>query len=114
MQIISDESLAAHEDITVDGGADDFYVQTIVDDLRAARRTIALIRMRNGIDMLSTEENEFELGIRHSATFIQEILDDEVTSEEAEALVSTATALGVEAPSIPKASPVWLGSSANQ
>lgn len=96
MQTISDENLARHEDITMDGNADDSYVQGIVDDLRAARRTIALIRMRNGIDMKSTEEGEFELGIRHSATFIQEILDDEITAKEADALVSAATALGIE------------------
>lgn len=95
-QNISDKDLAHHEDIVMDGGADGSYVQAIVDDLRAARRTIALISLRNGIDMGGAGENEFELGIRHSATFIQEILDDEMTSDEEDQLIATASAMGAE------------------
>lgn len=98
MQKISDANLAAHEDITMSGNADDSYVQAIVEDLRAARRTLALIRLRNGIDMLASEEGEFEMGILHSATFVQEILDDEMRADDVAQLVRAATAQGVEVP----------------
>jgi hypothetical protein len=98
MQTITGQGLAADGDIREVGGADASDLKALVDDLCAARRTLALLRLRNGIDMLSSEDGEFEQGIRHSATFIQEILDDEMTPVEVEQLTAAATALGVGTP----------------
>ena len=95
MQTITDQDLAVNEDPRMAGGADALDIQSLRDELRAARRTLGLLRLRNGIDLQSDEDGEFEQGIRHSATFVQEILDGEMTPAEVEQLIAAAESLGV-------------------